>query len=402
MPVFNISLPEDKLIVYCARTFLTLGDKEQARVLLESDLNWSYLVKMAQLNGVTPLLYKNLHSLFRESVPQAVLEHLWTQFQKNRLNNLLLGTELTRLVKIFSDNGIRAIPFKGPSLAISGYRDLSLRTFFDLDILVRRADLSRAITLLIARGYKAKGKQEPDEHHDHNDERYHIFTRENGILKVDLQESIAGSHFYFRIDDKKLGNRLESLPLLGSSVPKLPVEEELFILCIHGAKHLFECLKWICDVAEMIRAHPEIDWDRVVKLAKTFRSERILHLGLFLAHTILDIGLPAALSRKIVNDTEVRFLAEYVQAKLLSGLNGAIVNVDRKIVFLRMRDRWWEKVRYWVFLCTTQNPSEKLPSGLPLPWLFFLFYQPILMTGKFLVRSKKTKRVIINWFEKIT
>ena len=221
------------------------------------------------------------------------------------------------------------------------------------------------------------------------------------MFRVDLQDSIAGNHFYFRIDDKRFENRLGSLLLLGSSVPNLPVEEGLLILCIHGAKHLFERLKWICDIAELIRAHPGIDWDRVVKLAKTFRIERILYLGLFLAHTMLDIDLPAVILKKAVNNSEVRSLAEGVQDKLFSSLNPAVVNGDQKVAFLRMRDRWWERVQYWLYLCMTHNPAEKIPSGLPLPLLFFLMCQPIRVTGKFLVRSENMMRGIIHWFEKI-
>ena len=145
-PIFKSTRYEEGLLLYCARTSLTSEDIGRARSVLESYLNWPYLVKIAKVHEVVPLLYKNLHSHFPESVPQAVLEDLRFQFQKNRLNNLLLGTELTRIIKIFSENGIRAVPFKGPNLAISGYGDLSLRMFCDLDILVCRADLSRAIT----------------------------------------------------------------------------------------------------------------------------------------------------------------------------------------------------------------------------------------------------------------
>ncbi len=55
MPVFNISRPEEKLLLYCARTTLTLGDKERAWGLLKADLNWPYFVKIAKVHGVIPL-----------------------------------------------------------------------------------------------------------------------------------------------------------------------------------------------------------------------------------------------------------------------------------------------------------------------------------------------------------
>ena len=58
------------------------------------------------------------------------------------------------MLEDFENHGITAIPYKGPALALQVYGDLKLRSFVDLDVLVRRSDAARAGTLLAARGYR--------------------------------------------------------------------------------------------------------------------------------------------------------------------------------------------------------------------------------------------------------
>jgi hypothetical protein len=57
-------------------------------------------------------------------------------------------------------------------------------------------------------------------------------------------------------------------------------EQLLLILCLHnGAKHQWEMLGWIADVAQLITIHKNMDWDEVMKQAVESGIERILFLG---------------------------------------------------------------------------------------------------------------------------
>ncbi|GAG91885.1 unnamed protein product, partial [marine sediment metagenome] len=83
-----------------------------------------------------PLLYQSLKKTCPEAVPDDTLEQLRAYFLTNAKRNLFLTGKLLRLLELLKDNGILAVPFKGPVLAESVYGDLSLRQFADLDILV--------------------------------------------------------------------------------------------------------------------------------------------------------------------------------------------------------------------------------------------------------------------------
>ena len=66
-----------------------------------------------------------------------------------------LTGELLRLLDLFEQNQIPAVPYKGPALGVAIYGKLSLRQFADLDILIPEKDVWKATDLLINRGYRA-------------------------------------------------------------------------------------------------------------------------------------------------------------------------------------------------------------------------------------------------------
>src|SRR6202030_4510120 len=68
---------------------------------------------------------------------------------------------LTRIMRQFERLQLRALPYKGPVLAQSLYRDLGLRSFSDLDFLISPADFDRAKQTLAEIGYRPSGELDP-------------------------------------------------------------------------------------------------------------------------------------------------------------------------------------------------------------------------------------------------
>ena len=63
-----------------------------------------------------------------------------------------LAKKLLEILALLDREGVRAIPFKGPTLAVKAYGDLTLRPFSDLDIFVPpgAAEAHRPVHLLAA------------------------------------------------------------------------------------------------------------------------------------------------------------------------------------------------------------------------------------------------------------
>ena len=87
----------------------------------------------------------------------------------------------------------------------------------------------------------------------------------------------------------------------------------MLVLCIHGGKHAWERLAWICDVAELVRRTPDLDWTAVSTEAERLRAGRILRLGLRLADELLDAPLPPHVADLVRSDRTLGTLAAYVR-----------------------------------------------------------------------------------------
>ncbi len=270
------------------------------RSLLRDDIDWSALLQTALSHGVMPLLYRSLSSTCPDAVPKVFLEQLRAAFYANAAHNTLLARELLKLLRLLETDGIPALPFKGPVLAASVYGNLALRQFGDLDILIREQDAERAREILLSNGYR-RLTQISAAHAAafHRARKVYELVRQDEKILVELHWAITSWTFFFPLNPAHLWERLETGSLEDTPVRTLAPEDLLLILCVHGAKHYWSRLGWICDVAELLRVHPGLKWTAILLQAKQLGGRRILFLGLFLAHVLLDAELPKEVWKEI-------------------------------------------------------------------------------------------------------
>ena len=134
---------EVQLLLASARTFPAAEQTAHVPALCSGDLDWPYLLQLAEGHGIMPLLYKHLSSLSPNTVPHTELGQLQHQYRRNAVHNLFLVGELFHLLELFEAHAIHAVPYKGPTLAIRAYGNLSMRQFGDLDLLLREQETSR-------------------------------------------------------------------------------------------------------------------------------------------------------------------------------------------------------------------------------------------------------------------
>ena len=141
-----------ELLLCCARTHPGSTVIEHVKTLLAGPVDWKRLVQMAHRNRVIPLLHLNVDRLEWRAVPEEIRAELHSDQQSNAATCLRLAGELVRLVALLEQAGIPAIPFKGVALAARAYGDLALRDAGDIDLLVHRRDVVRAVGLLESTG----------------------------------------------------------------------------------------------------------------------------------------------------------------------------------------------------------------------------------------------------------
>jgi Uncharacterised nucleotidyltransferase len=356
-------------------------------------MDWEYLLRTARRHGVAPMLYWCLDAACPEAVPEDVFDRLRDHFRANNLRNLFLSGELLRILRAFQTNRIPAVPYKGPALAASTYGNLGLREFHDLDILVHRQDVPKAKQVLASMGYRPRYQlTRAQEAAFLRSQFEHPFAREDGKSVVELHWGVVESHF-FLLDAERLWDHLDRIPLGGDNVLNLSPEDMLLVLCVHGTKHAWERLGWICDVAELIRVHQDIEWDRVMTQANAPGGERMLLLGLFLARDLLEAPLPEEVSRRIQTDPTLKALAGRIRERLFRETGdsaGVLMGYEAPAfhtLHLEVRERLWDKISYCVRKATTMRGEDW--EMLPLPKFLFPFYfliRPVRLARKYGLR----------------
>jgi Uncharacterised nucleotidyltransferase len=402
----TVNRPEIELILCCARTRIDAKIAERIKTLLQQDMDWTYVIQTAASHAVMSLLYRSLNATCPEAVPKSILAQLQQYFHVNAIRNLFMARELLTLLDLFETHNIPAIAFKGPVLAASAYGNLALRQFGDLDILVKKQDFLKVIDLLSSQEYQTNSQRQwmLDNvlyrlYLQYSTHEYSLI-RNDGRVVVDIHHRVIEMNF-LPLDFAYLCKGLEPISLSERTVLNLHPENLLLILCVHGSKHRWERLQWVCDVAEFICAHPQIDWENLIKNAKTLGCERMLLMGLVMANNLLGVSLPESVHQRVQGDPESQSLAIQASQGLWLGSNdstgGSILEEFR--FNLRMLERPKDKLFYcvkfifhrgfisllWAIIPTVE---ERKFAALPqsLSFLYFLMRPFQLVMDK--IRSK--------------
>jgi hypothetical protein len=333
-----------------------------------------------------PLLYWSLHTTCQAEVSETLWNALRDRFYANIRRNLYLTAALLQLLHLLEEHGILAVPFKGPVLAAAVYGNLALRQCLDLDILVHDCDVLKAKDLLISHGYRPLRRWTSVEEEILLQSRHaYILVRNDEMFTVDLHWRFADRAFASPVDLERLWEHLNQVSLSDTTVRHFAPEELLLILCVNGSKDRWKQLKTICDIAELIRVHQGMAWERVLEQASTLGSERVLFLGLLLAHDLLGADLPKEIFQRIQTTSAVKSLAARVQERLFreGEVDSSPGEAERFAFGLRLRERMRDKV--WYCFCY-MTPTLTDQALLPLPGaLSFLHYllRPVRLTVKY-------------------
>ena len=329
---------ELQLLIVCSRTELDAAAAKKLRALAEAEPDWQRVLTGARYHGVTPLLHRHLSGL-SGSVPAFVLEELGSYARNNTVHNLLLAQALLGIVGKLKEQGIEAVPYKGPVLAGTVYGDVSLRSSKDLDVIVQPKDVSRAALGLATLGYAPTGG-DPNGH-------FHVsFVHPKTGVMLELHHDVLRrSVFWTPLTVKKLWPRLSEVPFLGRSVLSFSPEDTLLLLCLHGSSHAWQGLTWICDVAEYLRAHPGLEWETFLQTAEQARLLRMTLLGLKLAHDVLGAPLPERALQVLEADAKLRALSRTIVTRMYEQNTRGEATLTYRLQ-LQMRSGLWSLPLY--------------------------------------------------------
>lgn len=271
-----------------------------APFVISPDTDWQALLSLAEAHGVSLVLAQIFHE------KQIETPAFFTAAVRERTAvTEALASELENLLNQFAERQIEVLPLKGPALAKALYGDVAMRPCDDLDLLVRREDLSRAEKLLLDMGFAAPAE---------GDDYHRKFIRDG--LMVELHFEVASPRS-FLFDLAGLWSRTRSGEFQGAHMRVMADEDLVLFLCLHGLKHGFSRLIWILDLAHALgKMQAEGSWE-LAQHARQQGLEQVLLIGCEVVREVFPQQLPQELEAVLAASPEAAERARRAVAQLL-------------------------------------------------------------------------------------
>lgn len=332
------------LLGYCSFPPVTSDEAVDARKL----------VALAEAHGVTGQLATNLarHTVAHGEPLQSALR---SARRAQALATMPLIAEMFRVVEVLAAAKIEAVVVKGPVLAVRAFGDPSARQYGDVDFLLRSVDIARASETMAAAGFNPRIPA--DAIRAQKTPGQYIFRRTGANALIEFHTERTLRYFPRPLPIDEFFRRSTAVSIDGRPVPALAAEDELVLISIHGAKHFWERLMWIADVAAIIQRNPELNWRNVRRSAADVGAERMVHVALLLAERLLLVAVPEPVKREADADAACGKIVQKIESWLPYAGEEAPALMQRALFRFRMRGQLLAGARYLtrLSLSTTED-----------------------------------------------
>ncbi len=187
------------------------------------------------------------------------------------------------------------------------------------------------------------------------------------------------------------GTRSHRVEIAGGLIPTFGADDLFACLALHGARHCWVSLGWICDVANLVRVAP-LGWDA---LLADRRTRRIFHVALLLAADLLSAPVPPEVIAKARRDTVAVEVARQIEHNLFTEDGDIAGRPAGAMMQLRMAGTLRDKARYvWRrALEANQTDNDFLPLPPRLKPLLHVI-RPFRVMGKIITRGLQPRRSV--------
>lgn len=381
--------PEFRLLCLASRN---ADAGELARACGDVD-DWEAVWSGCLQHRVTSSLHAALAPLSAGLVPPPILERLQRQIVIDALLCHRLSLTLTALVRRFGGAGIPVLVLKGLPLAVSLYGTVAGRGVGDIDLLVASSDLLAADALLRGDGYRRRGGDRvefgPKSARDRIKEISYVHAVDGTV--VELHQRLTENPHLLPCDFGDLWRGRDLVDIDGVPVPTLPTDLLAVYLATHGACHCWERLRWLVDLADLLRLQGNVGLAE--EAARRLGLEVPLHLAVALCH--LWLGWPA----QAPHMPPLRSLSAFVR-RFYSGRRWMAAPRPGSLEWLR-RHSWWGRLhklslrsesryRMWEVAALLVWPPDW--DVIRLPESLFWLYPLLRPVGWWLRRRRGRRR----------
>jgi hypothetical protein len=395
----NIISPEFRLLLACTLPPSDVAEIEHLRQSAAACVDWEAFLKLANRHQLTLLAGQHLQQHAADLVSPDILAQIGEYRAANKRRTVFMALELAEIGQIWAKEGIPLCPLKGPWLAERLYGSPSLRLSSDLDVLVAPERVLDAEAALLANGYRRTepaAALSPRQWEMCREVVIHsLYAHPKRKYSIELHWGVATPDVLPLSVTNQALKRARPAAFAGQAIVDLDNEDLLAFLLIHGARHLWCDLKWLADIAMLLRQSPNLEL--VQQRLKEHHLERFLALGVLLCYQWFGIPI-SHLLEPATRDKVVAWAAQVSAQHILEPESIKSGNLDR------FQGRWfWARLQSDSIFAKLKIlwHSWFIPTDwveFPLPdWLFpvYIFLRPILWLRRYhLSRWKKWKAPI--------
>jgi hypothetical protein len=237
---------------------------------------WAHLMAGARHERITGLLVMAILDGALPTTPEQAGEaeqaHRASMVTALALEATLIGT---------------AALLKGTGVAHLDYPDPALRSFGDVDLLIRSSQFDEAVEALVATGHRRKFP-EPRPGFDRRFGKGSCLVNPGGH-EIDLHRTLAMGPYGVRLDLDDLWRRSSTFELAGRQLRALGPEERFLHACFHSALgDKTPRLASLRDVAQMQLARP-LDLDLTRRLSSSWGADAVVARAVRMAADVLGL-----------------------------------------------------------------------------------------------------------------
>lgn len=182
--------------------------------------------------------------------------------------NMLIKSELEAIFGSFESKQVNMIPLKGVILAENAFGHLGGRPTSDIDILVKREDIPKAVKLVKELGFVIEEELNPT--------HFHLSFNKNVPcldfpLTIEIHWDIL-KEGTSNLDIQKFWK--EATPYLQyKHIKQLSEYHTFYMICLHGWRHNMDSLKYFIDIIQLIYLYQDkLDYQRLFEEAAAHKT----------------------------------------------------------------------------------------------------------------------------------
>jgi hypothetical protein len=214
--------------------------------------DFSDVCRRAREHRVASQVFAALKASGSPDIPASCLDELRCASFADARSALMQVAEISRLLAALRMVDVPVLVLKGVALSVQLFGDVSRRRARDIDLLVAPADRERADAVLRTMGYRSERWSAADqaavERCVKDAEYFHATT----LTCVELHTRLTDNADLLAWGFAMLWREREEVTVGETVIPTLPRHRLAVYLCVHGASHGWERLRWLADLAALL------------------------------------------------------------------------------------------------------------------------------------------------------